>query len=123
MKKTLLALIMGIIMIGFASCGGNNNGKSKAFNQATKIIDDIMESVEKAQTCDDVDMAAFGILALFGVDGLEDMPQAEQDEFSKYSEKLDEVMAKKKAELNCPEDESWFDDEDVPVDEEVEVEE
>lgn len=123
MKKSLLALIMGIIMIGFASCGGNNNGKSKAFNESKKVLDNVMEGIEKAKTCDDVDMAAFGILGLLGVEGIDAMPQAEQDELEKLSEKIDEAMTQKKAELNCPEDESWFDDEDVPMDEEVEVEE
>lgn len=123
MKKSLLALIMGIIMIGFASCGGNNNGKSKAFNESKKVLDNVMEGIEKAKTCDDVDMAAFGILGLFGVEGLDAMPQAEQDELEKLSEKIDEAMAKKKAELNCPEDDdSWLDDGEGFLDEELEEE-
>lgn len=116
MKKTLFALVMSVIMIGLASCGGNN-GHSKAFNQSKKILDNIKSEIQKAKDCDDVDMAAFGILGLLGVEGVDAMPQSEQDELSKLTDEIDKVMADKKAELNCKEDDSWLwdDDEDMPV--------
>lgn len=126
MKKTLLFLIMSVIMIGFVSCGGNDS-HSKAFRESKKILDNIKSEVEKAEDCDAVDMAAFGILGLFGVEGIEDMPEAEQEELSKLSDEIDKVMAAKKAELNCPEDNDFFGgDDDLPVDdwfEELEMEE
>ena len=116
MKKTLLALVMSVIMIGLASCGGNN-GHSKAFNESKKILDNVMEGIQKATTCDDVDMAAFGILGLLGVDGVESMPEAEQEELTKITDEMEKVMAEKKAQLDCKEDDSWFnDDDDRPAD-------
>ena len=127
MKKMLLALIMGVIMIGFASCGGND-GHSKAFRESKKILDNIKSQVEKAKDCDEVDMAAFGILGLFGVEGIEDMSEAEQEELSKISDEIDKVMADKKAKLGCPEDDfdlgddddwDWLEEDDMPADEEM----
>ena len=115
MKKTLLALVMGVIMITMASCGGNNH--SKAFNEAKKIMDKITTSVKDAKTCDDLDMAAFGFLGLLGVEGLDALSEEEQKE-------LDEkLMEERRAELNCKDNSFWDEDEDeVPLDEPVEVE-
>lgn len=122
MKKTLLAVIMGIIMVAFASCGGNN-GHSKAFNEAKKVYDNILDQVNKATTCDDVDMAAFGVLGLLGVDGIDKLDEAENKELEELGEKVSKAMEDKKAALDCQDDYSWFDDEEeVPVDEPVEVE-
>lgn len=115
MKKTLFALVMSIIMIGLASCGGNN-GHSKAFNESKKILDNVKEEIQKAKTCDDVDMATFGILGLLGVDGVDAMPEAEQEELSKITDEIDKVLEAKKAELDCKDDDSWFDDDDMPAD-------
>lgn len=123
MKKTLLAVIMGVIMIAFASCGGSNNGHSKAFNEAKKVYDGMMESVEKATTCDDVDMAAFGVLGLLAVDGIDKLDEAETKELEEIGEKFSKAMEDKKAALDCKDDFSWFDDEEeVPADEPVEAE-
>ena len=119
MKKSLLTVIMGIIMIAFASCGGSNNGHSKAFNEAKKVYDGILESVNKATTCDDVDMAAFGVLGLLGVDGIDKLDEAENKELEELGEKVTKAMEEKKAALDCKDDDSWlFDDDEVPVDEE-----
>lgn len=119
MKKVLFAVVMSIIMIGLASCGGNKH--SKAYNESKKVLESVMEGVEKATTCDDIDMAAFGILGLLGVEGVDAMPEAEQEELSKLTDKIDEVVNAKKAELNCKDDDFFgSDDEEFPVEEEVE---
>lgn len=122
MKKSLLVLIMSVIMIGMASCGGNNH--SAAFNKAKKVIDNIGDDIKKAKTCDDVDMAAFGVLGLLGIDGIDALNAEEQAELDKMSEEMNKLMESKKAELNCKEDSffDWDDDDDVPVDEPVEME-
>lgn len=114
MKKTLFVVIMSIIMIGLASCGGNKH--SQAFNDAQKVLDKVLEDVQKAETCDDLDMAAFGILGLLGVEGIDEMPEAEQTELTKFTEKIDQAMEEKKAALDCQ-------DEEVPMEEEMPVDE
>lgn len=113
MKKTLFALIMSVIMIGLASCGGT----SKAFKECKQVLDGVMEKVQNAQDCDELDMATFGILALLGVEGIETMSESEQEKLSKISEEIDKVLEEKKAEFNCPEEEWYDDDDDLPMDE------
>lgn len=117
MKKTLLALVMSIIMIGLASCGGNNS-HSKAFNESKKILDNVKEEIQKAETCDDIDAATFGVLGLLGVEGIDAMPESEQDELSKVTEEIDKVLEAKKAELNC-QDEVWEEEEVLPMEEDL----
>ena len=112
---------MSIIMIGLASCGGNKH--SKAFNESKKVLENVMEAVEKAETCDDLDMAAFGILGLLGVEGVDAMPESEQEELSKLTDKIDELMESKKAKLDCKDDDFWGGDDETPFDEEIEIEE
>lgn len=115
MKKTLLALVVSIIMISLASCGGNKH--SKAFDESKKVLDNVLENVEKAETCDDLDMAAFGILGLLGVEGVDAMPEAEQQELTKITEKIDKAMEDKKAALDCKDDDTFLDEEEMPADE------
>ena len=121
MKKTLIALVMSVIMISLATCGGGNNKHSKAFNESKKVLDNVMESVNKAKDCDDLDMATFGILGLLAVEGIDAMPQADQEELDELTTKIDKALEQKKAELNC-QDDSFFDEEDVPLDEPYEEE-
>ena len=108
MKKTLLIAVMSVIMIAMAACGGNDH--SKAFNQSKKILDNITSSINKAKTCDDLDMAAFGILGMLGVEGIDAMSEAETQELSELTDKMNELMEKKRAELNCKEDDFWGSD-------------
>ena len=79
MKKAFLAIVMSVIMIVMASCGGNSH--SKAFNESKKIIDKISESLKQAKTCDDLDVAAFGILGLLGVEGIDAISETEQQQY------------------------------------------
>ena len=122
MKKVLLVAVMSAIMLGFAACGGGSNGHSKAFNASKKVIDKVTNNVKKATTCDDLDLAAFGLLGMLGVEGIDKISEAEQDELSKLNDDLTKVMEEKRAELNCKDDFFDFDEEETPVDEPVEVE-
>lgn len=108
MKKTLLVAVLSLIMLGMAACGGGDH--SKAFNQSKKIIDKITKSIEEAKTCDDLDMAAFGMLGILGVEGIDAMSEAETQELSELTDKMSELMEKKKAEFNCKEDDFWGSD-------------
>lgn len=119
MKKTLFAVIMSVIMIGLASCGGNKH--SKAFNESKKILDDVLENAQNAQTCDDLDKAVFGIFNLLAVEDVDAIPESEQNELTKITEEIDKVMEAKKAEFGC-QDEDLIDEDEIPFDEEVEEE-
>ena len=118
MKKTLLAFVMSVIMIAMASCGGGN--QSKAFKDSKKILDRITSSIKDAKTCDDLDMAAFGMLGLLGVEGLDAITEEEQAQLTELTDNMEKLMEQKKAELNCKDDNFWGDDDETPVDEPVE---
>ena len=119
MKKTLFALVMGIVMIGLASCGGNKH--SKAFNESKRILDNIYESIDKAETCDDLDTAFVAIIDLLSVEGIDAIPETEHQELTTIAEKIDELMESKRADFGCQDDE-LIDNDDIPFDEEVEEE-
>lgn len=116
MKKTLTVMIMSIVMISLASCGGNKH--SKAFNESKRILDNVLESVEKAETCDDLNTAAIGVFNLLTVEGVDAIPENEQEELTKISDKIDSAMEAKRASLGCQE-EDFFNDDEIPFDEEL----
>lgn len=119
MKKVFLITSLFAMMIGMAACGGGNK-HSKAYNEAEKILKQVIESVDKAKTCDDLDMAAFGVIGIIAVEGIDELSDAEAKELTKYTDQIDESIDAKKASLGC-EDEPFF-DEDMPLDEPVEEE-
>lgn len=119
MKKTLLALVMSVIMIGLASCGGGNK-HSKAYNESVKILDNITEAINQADDCDGLEAAAFGILGLLGVEGLDQMPDVEQEELTKVMEEMNTLLEKKQADFGCEEEE--FLDDEMPLGEPIEEE-
>lgn len=121
MKKTFQALIMSVMMIALASCGGN--GHSKAFNDCKNIIDKINESVKQAKTCEDLDMAAFSILGILGVEGIDAISEEEQNQLSELTDKMEKLMEQKKTELNCQDEDFWDAEDETPLDEPVEEEE
>ncbi len=121
MKKAFLAIVMSVIMIVMASCGGNSH--SKAFNESKKIIDKISESLKQAKTCDDLDVAAFGILGLLGVEGIDAISETEQQQLSELTEKMQNLMEQKKEELECDDDDFWGSDDETPLDEPFDEEE
>lgn len=122
MKKVFLIAVMSVIMLGFAACGGGSNGHSKAFNASKKIIDKVGNNIKKATTCDDLDLAAFGLLGMLGVEGVDAMPESEQEELSKLNDDLTKLMEERRAELNCKDDFFDFDEDETPLDEPVEME-
>ena len=122
MKKVLLIAVISTIMLGFAACGGGSNGYSKAFNASKKVIDKVEKNIKKATTCDDLDLAAFGLLGMLGVEGIDTMSEAEQEELSKLNDDLTKLMEQRRAELNCKDDFFDFGDDETPVDEPAEIE-
>lgn len=120
MKKTLLAVVMGIVMIALAACGGNGGSKhSDAYNQAEKLIKNSIEEIEAAADCDAVDnalfSAAFGLMLIPDIDKL---AEEENKDFEALSEKFSKTVDDKKAALGC-EEEDWGGDDAYDTDSEV----
>lgn len=116
MKKTLLAVVMSVIMIAIASCGGGNSVKhSDAYNAAEKVIKDAIEEVNNAADCDAVDGAQFtAVFGLLMVPDIENLPEEEMKDFEALSEEFTKACADKKAALACPDD--WESDDIDEID-------
>lgn len=123
MKKTLLFALLSFIMLGFFAC--NNDQYSKPYKEAKEILDNITSLTNKAKDCNDLDVAAFGIIGMLSVEGVDSLPKEEQKLLSDQMDKLGELMEQRRTELNCVDETDGieFDDDfpaDAPYDEEVE---
>ena len=110
-------------MLGFFAC--NNDQYSKPYKEAKEILDNITSLTNKAKDCNDLDVAAFGIIGMLSVEGVDSLPEVEQKLLSDQMDKLGELMEQRRAELNCVDETDGieFDDDfpaDAPYDEEVE---
>lgn len=107
MKKTLLALIMGVIMITSVSCSSSRRviKHSEILKQAEQVINDGVKDVNAATSCDELDSAT--ITAVFGlilIPDIDQMKPAEEEEFDKMCERLSKAIDRKKAVLGCEDD-------------------
>ena len=120
MKRILTVFAVAVLLLCTASCHGKKH--SKAYNEAKKVLEQVIETVNQAETCEDLDAAAWGILGVLGVEGLDAMPEDEQKQIAELTDKLSTLVDQKNVELNCSEEDSVFfgDDEEVPFDEPVE---
>lgn len=121
MKKSVLAIVLGIIMIVTASCGGNKH--SKAYNDSKTIIDKISESMKQAESCEDLDLAAIGLLTVLGVEGIADLSKEEQNQLSDLTNSLQKILEQKKEALGCSNEDFMSTGDETPLDEPIEEEE
>ncbi len=102
MKKTLLFALVGIVLLAFTSCGPKG---TKQFNESKATLEQIQKQVEAATTCDEMQMAALGILGIaFGGDEYaeeEKMTAEEQTTFTQMMDDLSAKMEAKSTELGC----------------------
>ena len=54
MKKLIVTVLSGIMLMGFVSCGG---GGSKEFKETKTILDKYEKGIDKAKTCEEVNAA------------------------------------------------------------------
>ena len=120
MKNTIFALLVTVIMIGFASCGESNK-HSKGYEASKKVLDEVMVNVEQAKDCEELDIAVAGMIRLFFVEDSITL-QSEKDEISNMLTTINEVAEQKKVAMNCQEEEEYIDDV-MPMEEPIEYEE
>lgn len=105
MKKTLFALIMGVIMISLVSSCAAKKKYSKTYYQVEKIIDAAAKDINHVEDCDELDNLVFGIvLDLIFVPDIDKLNEVEDAEIEKKFEKFSVVVDKKKAALGCEDD-------------------
>lgn len=54
MKKLIVTVLSGIMLMGFASCSG---GGSREFKETKAILDKYEKGIDKAKTCEEVNAA------------------------------------------------------------------
>lgn len=104
MKKTLLAVIMGIIMISLVSCSSSRRGvkRSKILKQTEQIINEAVKEVNQASDCEELENATFNaVIGLIFVPDIDKMSPEEEAEFDKILEKLSRAYEYKKDLLGC----------------------
>ena len=114
MKKTLIIALVGMMMLAFTQCGGKGNEAKTAkgsteYNDNKKMLQDFEKLVKDANTCDELQEAAIGLLfsGLASNDYADDEKITEEEEkkLEEYMEEIGNVIEKKSKELGCDEDE------------------
>ena len=78
----------------------------EAFNQAKQVIDEMTESIKNATTCEELDDAIWvGVFSIIVIEGIDEMPEKDDEALNTLFENLDEIYAQKRADLDCPEEE------------------
>ena len=119
MKKTIIYALVTIVTIAFASCGPK---ESKQFTEQKESAEKISEMISSAKDCDDLSMAALGLLALaFDEDEYaekEKMTAEESEKFEQITNELIEQLENKSDELRCEEEIEEESDLDIEMEEE-----
>ena len=119
MKKTIIYALVTIVTIAFASCGPK---ESKQFTEQKESAEKISELINAAKDCDDLSMAALGLLALaFDEDEYaekEKMTAEESEKFEQITNELIEQLENKSDELRCEEEIEEESDLDIEMEEE-----
>ncbi len=113
MKKTLLALVMGVLMISLVSCSSSRRTikRSKVLTQTEQILNDAVKEVNRATDCEALEDATFNaVIGLIFVPNIDKMTPEEEVEFDKILEKFSSAVANKKVTLGC-EDEDTYEEE------------
>ena len=112
MKKLFILLAM-LTFSTFVMAQAPVNGHTKPYNEAKEILESVKDGIQSAKDCDELDMAVFGVIALFGVEDIDEITESEEDLFTKLTDEIDKILENKKAALNCKDDEDdWGDDDD-----------
>ena len=108
MKKTMLVLILGIIMLYTVSCFSAHREikQSKVLKQVEQLINDGVNGANKANNCDELDMVIISyVFGLMVVPGIDSITPAEEKELEEMMKKMTDTFAHKKALLGCKDDE------------------
>ena len=111
MKKLIVTVLSGIMLMGFVSCGG---GGSKEFKETKAILDKYEKGIDKAKTCDELRTAynnyhnsinefrnkpKYSGKDQLNFDEKDMMTEEEHDNFTSLWEQVDKKHSEKKKEL------------------------
>ena len=102
--KKLFILIAMLSLSTLAMAQKPEETHTKPYKEAMAILEEVQEGIQNAKDCDELELAAFSMLALFGVEDIDKVTEEEDNLINKFTEEMGKIMENKKAALNCKDD-------------------
>lgn len=102
--KKLFILIAMLSLSTFVMAQKPEENHTKPYKEAMVILEGVKDGIQNAKDCDELELAAFGMIALFGVEDIDKVTEAEDNQIKKFTEEMDKILHSKKAALNCKDD-------------------
>ena len=100
MKKLFFMIAMLALSTGIMAQTPEQD-HTKPYNDCKKIFETVQNDVQSAKDCEELENALMGILALYGVEGMDQMTKSEEEELDSLNAKTMEMFEQKKAKLDC----------------------
>ena len=100
MKKQYI-LIAILSMSTFAMAQNSETNHTKPYKDAMAILEQVKEGIQSAKDCDELELAAFGMLELFSVENIDMVTEEEDNLINKFTEEMNKILENKKTALNC----------------------
>ena len=110
--KKLFILIAMLSLSTFVMAQNPVKTHTKPYNEAKAILEEVKAGIQNAKDCDELDVAVFGVIALFGVEDIDMITEDEENLLTKLTEEMDKILENKKAALNCEDDDFFETDDD-----------
>ena len=102
--KKLFILIAMLSLSMFVMAQNSEETHTKPYKEVMAILEEVQEGIQNAKDCDELELAAFGMIALFGVEDIDKVTEAEDNQINKFTAEMDKILKNKKATLNCKDD-------------------
>ena len=104
MKKLLIIVLSGIMMIAFTQCGGNKG--SKAYQNGLELYKQAEKAIKAANTCDELEQAIYDLIETAYDKEKEyteedKATEEEEAELNKIAENLRNLLKEKSEKLGC----------------------
>ena len=109
--KKLFILIAMLSLASFAMAQKPET-HTKPYNDAMAILEEVQEGIQSAKDCEELELAAFSMLALLGVEDLDKITEEEENLINKFTQEMDKILKNKKVALNCKDDDFFENNDD-----------
>ena len=99
--KKLFILIAMFSLSTFVMAQNSETNHTKPYKDAMAILEEVQEGIQNAKDCDELELAAFSMLALFSVEDIDKVTEEEDNLIKKFTEGMNKILEDKKAAMNC----------------------
>ena len=110
--KKLFILIAMLSLSTLAMAQKPEETHTKPYKDAMAILKEVKEGIQNAKDCDELELAAFSMIARFGVEDIDKVTEEEDNLINKFTEEMGKIMENKKAALNCKGDDFFNNNDD-----------